>query len=111
MMQLQFDDAQIGAIRRELQESAERLQRRAEQLPELIARHEERLQALRAELTDVTRRLEMLIGDEEAGRPGLVVVINQQIDLFAAEHAPVPSASLGRRGHPAPIAAPQALAS
>ena len=103
MMRFDFEDSQIAAIRRELQEAAVRLQRRAEVLPDLIAGHEAALEKYRAELVDVRRRLEVLIGDEGAGRPGLVLVINQQIDLFDARHGPAPSASLGRRGHPAPL--------
>lgn len=108
MPRLDFNDSQLAGIRRELQEAAERLQRRKEQLPTAIAHNEARVEELTRELADVNARLELLIGDEAAGRPGLVVMMNQQIDLFAAAHPPTPSASLGRRGHPIPIASVRA---
>jgi uncharacterized protein YlxW (UPF0749 family) len=102
MIQLQVEESQLIAIRRELQENAERLQSRADQLPTMISRYQTLVEELQREFADVKRRLSVLIGDEANGMPGLVLVINEQLNLFGGENGPIPSHSLGRRGHPAP---------
>jgi hypothetical protein len=105
LMQLSpMRESEVMAIRRELTETAERLQRRADQLPNLIASVRQRLVDLEAEQRDVATRLHALVGDEERGVLGLVQVLNEQLNLFHPE-ASAPSASLGRRGHAAPLRA------
>lgn len=113
MMQLPpMRESDVMVIRSLLTETAERLRERRRKLPGLIAKHEARLQELRAEQRDAERRYSALADDEEHGRPGLAHLLNEQLNLFDpdAPDSPKPSFSLGRRGHPAPIHAPIAAA-
>lgn len=94
----------VRTIRSILDDATVRFSERRQKLPALIAKHEARLQELKAEQREVERLYDALIGDEEHGRPGIMAVVNEQLNLFDPQvpDSPKPSFSLGRRGHPAP---------